>query len=165
MVTTSDQAQVYNSSSSLYLPELSWCVALYFLYQDFLTEEGRESPQPVCGPGRGPVIRFLINPANQATPAGMATIVIRPDGLGTSQIGAVEDVYVRSDHRGQGYGRILMEAVIAKARELNLSRLELTSKPKREAANALYVSLGFDLIAIANPALGDRGTNFYRLEL
>lgn len=71
------------------------------------------------------------------------------------RVGHVDDVVVDEVHRGKGLGRVLMEAVHAEARRLGLRHLDLTSRPAREAANALYVSLGYDL----------RPTNPYRLRL
>ena len=48
-----------------------------------------------------------------------------------------------------------MEAVHAEAQRLGLRHVDLTSRPAREAANALYQSLGYER----------RETNVYRLRL
>lgn len=69
-------------------------------------------------------------------------------------VGHVDDVVV-DEARGGGVGRLLMEAVHAEARRLGLQHLDLTSRPAREAANALYQSLGYER----------RDTNVYRLGL
>lgn len=58
-------------------------------------------------------------------------------------IGFVESVVVSSRFRGCGLGRLLMKALIIRARELGVDELHLTSRPSRVAANALYRSLGF----------------------
>ena len=58
-------------------------------------------------------------------------------------LGFVESVPVLSTQRGKGYGRMLMEHLIAEARRLRVDRLHLTSNPKRVAANVLYQKLGF----------------------
>ena len=57
----------------------------------------------------------------------------------------IEDVVVLSTYRGQQLGRCLMEHVIGYARkELPAgTKIYLTSRPHRVAANALYQSLGF----------------------
>lgn len=68
-------------------------------------------------------------------------------------VGHVDDVVVDEASRGQGLGRRLMEAVHAEARRLGLRHLDLTSRPSRESANALYQSLGYER----------RDTNAYRL--
>lgn len=73
---------------------------------------------------------------------GMA-ILIRVEKL-SRRIGLVEDVVVDESRRGQGLGRLLMEALIQRASELGLTSLKLTSRPTREAAHALYQKLGFE---------------------
>jgi ribosomal protein S18 acetylase RimI-like enzyme len=70
-------------------------------------------------------------------------------------VGHVDDVVVDEALRGHGIGRLLMEAVHAEARRLGLRHLDLTSRPARQAANALYQSLGYER----------RDTNVYRLRL
>ena len=55
----------------------------------------------------------------------------------------IEDVVVDERHRGKGLGRKLMEHTIAALRESDVRGIELTSRPSRVAANALYKSLGF----------------------
>ena len=57
----------------------------------------------------------------------------------------IEDVVVLSSYRGQQLGRRLMEHVLDYAsRELPAgTKIYLTSRPHRVAANALYQSLGF----------------------
>jgi ribosomal protein S18 acetylase RimI-like enzyme len=57
----------------------------------------------------------------------------------------IEDVVVLSSYRGQHLGRRLMEHVLGYARkELPAgTKIYLTSRPHRVAANALYQSLGF----------------------
>ncbi len=67
--------------------------------------------------------------------------------------GYVEDVVVDENYRGNGIGEMLMSEAIAKAKELRLEYIGLTSRPEREAANRLYQRLGFQ----------KRETNVYRL--
>ncbi len=57
----------------------------------------------------------------------------------------IEDVVVLSSYRGRQLGRRLMEHVLGYARkELPAgTKIYLTSRPQRVAANALYQSLGF----------------------
>jgi ribosomal protein S18 acetylase RimI-like enzyme len=83
--------------------------------------------------------------------ATLTLLVTLTDGL----VGRVEDVIVSGTARGAGVGRQLMEALHAQARELGVAYLDLTSRPSREAANALYASLGYER----------RETNVYRLRL
>jgi ribosomal protein S18 acetylase RimI-like enzyme len=79
----------------------------------------------------------------------------------------IQDNVVDSAYHGQGIGKAITQRAIEVARnDLRVRYIELTSKPMRESANRLYVSLGFKLLAVANPDLGDQGgTNFYRLTL
>lgn len=72
---------------------------------------------------------------------GMATLIIYQTLMG--RIGRVEDVVVHKAHRGKGLGEQLVEALIARARSYGLKHIDLTSSPKRVAANALYQKLGF----------------------
>ena len=74
----------------------------------------------------------------------------------TGRKASVEDVAVLSAYRGRHIGRALVEHVIDYAREnLGDIDLQLTSKPVRVAANALYQSLGFKR----------RETNCYRMKI
>lgn len=67
----------------------------------------------------------------------------------------IEDVVVSSAARGSGAGLALVEAAVARARELGARTVDLTSRPSREAANRLYQRAGFE----------QRETNVYRLQL
>ena len=55
----------------------------------------------------------------------------------------VESVRVRSDLRGRGLGRELMEHVLALARDRDAVRVELTTNAARGRARAFYQELGF----------------------
>ena len=69
--------------------------------------------------------------------------------------GWIEDVVVDAEARGQGVGESLVEAAIVLARKANARTVDLTSNPKREGANRLYVRCGFE----------QRETNVYRISL
>ena len=64
----------------------------------------------------------------------------------------IEDVVVDGAYRRQGIGNALVRAAIERAREAGARRVDLTSRPTREAANRLYRRLGF----------AQRETNVYR---
>ena len=66
----------------------------------------------------------------------------------------IEDVVVDGAARGRGVGRMLSEAAVEAARVRGAKSVDLTSRPKREAANRLYLSIGFNA----------RDTNVYRYE-
>jgi ribosomal protein S18 acetylase RimI-like enzyme len=80
------------------------------------------------------------------------TIYRVPTGLRS----IIEDVIVEEKMRRRGIGEALVRYAIELAREAGARGVTLTSNPRREAANQLYQSIGFEL----------RQTNpyFYRLK-
>jgi len=67
----------------------------------------------------------------------------------------IEDVVVDESTRGRGVGEALTLAAIDEAKRRGVRSIDLTSRPSRVAANALYVKLGFE----------HRETNVYRFLL
>ena len=67
----------------------------------------------------------------------------------------IEDVVVDQAQRGRGIGEALTRAALDRAAELGARTVDLTSRPSREAANRLYVKIGFQL----------RQSNLYRYSL
>ena len=57
----------------------------------------------------------------------------------------IEDVIVDQSMRRRGIGEALVKRAIELARESGADGVSLTSNPKREAANQLYQSMGFEL--------------------
>jgi GNAT superfamily N-acetyltransferase len=55
----------------------------------------------------------------------------------------VEDLVVDGNARGQGVATALIHAALKRAAELGAHEVNLTSAPWREAANRLYLHLGF----------------------
>lgn len=86
-------------------------------------------------------------------PVAMATLCLAASPTGLKAW--VEDVAVLPGCRRRGYARALLSHVEAEARRLGAKSLNLTSRPEREAANALYRSAGF----------APRATNVYRKPL
>ena len=84
---------------------------------------------------------------------GCATLCVFHSPMGRKA--SVEDVVVSSICRGRHWGRTLMERMLEEAQKLAPIEVQLTSKPERVAANALYQSLGFQR----------KETNCYRLAL
>ncbi|MCB9387284.1 MAG: GNAT family N-acetyltransferase [Microthrixaceae bacterium] len=82
---------------------------------------------------------------------GSMTLVVFP--IPTGIRAWIEDVVVDSDARGRGVGEALNRRAIEIALERGARTVDLTSRPKREAANRLYKRLGFV----------ERDTNVYRL--
>lgn len=84
---------------------------------------------------------------------GMACIYFQ-DTL-TGYKGYIDDVVVDDNYRGRGLGERLVRRLIDLAKKNIAAHIDLTSNPKRKAANALYKKLGFK----------KRKTNVYRLML
>jgi ribosomal protein S18 acetylase RimI-like enzyme len=84
---------------------------------------------------------------------GTLTLIIF--AIPTGRSAWIEDVVVDGNARGAGVGEQLTMAAIDEARLRGVRSVNLTSRPSREAANAMYVKLGF----------GRRETNVYRLSL
>ncbi len=70
----------------------------------------------------------------------------------TGRKASVEDVVVLPECQGKGLGRALMQYLLEQARQHSPLALQLTSRPSRVAANALYKTLGFQ----------PKETNFYK---
>lgn len=90
---------------------------------------------------------------NYGVAIGTFTLVLAPAITGSKAW--VEDVAVVSRHQGKGYGRKLVSLALQEARNLGATTLQLTSNPKRLAANKLYKAMGFE----------KRQTNVYRIDL
>jgi ribosomal protein S18 acetylase RimI-like enzyme len=84
---------------------------------------------------------------------GALTLIVYRVPTGIRSI--IEDVIVDNSTRGQGIGEALMKRAIDVAREKGAKNISLTSNPMREAANRLYVKVGFK----------KRETNAYQIKL
>jgi 2-amino-4-hydroxy-6-hydroxymethyldihydropteridine diphosphokinase len=93
---------------------------------------------------------YIIKDESHAT-QGMASLCLCTSPTGTKAW--VEDVVVEKECRGRGYARALLQHLKQESKRLGVKSLNLTSRPERQAANALYRSEGFEL----------RTTNVYRL--
>ena len=67
----------------------------------------------------------------------------------------IEDVVVDESARGQGVAAALVQAALDRSSEAGARTVDLTSRPDREAANRLYLRMGFE----------PRVTNVYRRSL
>ncbi|MEQ1788687.1 MAG: GNAT family N-acetyltransferase [Acidimicrobiales bacterium] len=84
---------------------------------------------------------------------GVSTLATFP--IPTAIRGWVEDVIVDEASNNQGIGRMLLDAMVARARELGCKTVDLTSRPHRQAAHRLYEKAGFEV----------RDTSVYRFTL
>lgn len=74
---------------------------------------------------------------------GILTLVIIQ--IPTGKNGRIKDVVVDKNYRGKGIGEKLSLEAIRVGEKLKLSKLFLTSNPKRIEANKLYQKIGFKL--------------------
>lgn len=66
----------------------------------------------------------------------------------------IEDVVVDQNHRGKGYGKLMVRKAMEECKNRGNVTLMLTSRPSRIIANQLYQSLGFE----------KRETNVYKMK-
>jgi len=90
---------------------------------------------------------------DEGTVVGTLTLVVF--SIPTGRRAWIEDVVVDEDSRGTGVGQQLTMAAVDEARLRDVRSIDLTSRPSREAANAMYVKLGFER----------RETNVYRFSI
>ena len=105
--------------------------------------------------------------ARIATDPGATLFVARDDGrvvgmltlitfeIPTAVRAWIEDVVVDETAREQGVAASLVQAALERAQARGARTVDLTSRPDREAANRLYVRMGFEV----------RATNVYRRTL
>jgi len=82
-------------------------------------------------------------------PVGIAAVVLTGERSAPTRGGYFVGVGVLPEYLGRGLGRALMIAGLNYCVERGLSPVSLNTEPFREAAVALYLKLGFDIIARA----------------
>ena len=78
------------------------------------------------------------------TPAGC--VALRPLAANKAMC-EMKRLYVMPDHRGRGAGRLLVQAVVARAVDMGYKSMRLDTIADMHAAIALYKALGFREIA------------------
>jgi ribosomal protein S18 acetylase RimI-like enzyme len=116
----------------------------------------RSSPAP----GRAVLEQIVADPATTLFVARDGGAIVGMLTLATFQIPTgvrawIEDVVVDGVARGSGVAEVLVQAALARSAELGARTVDLTSRPDREAANRLYLRMGFET----------RQTNVYRKAL
>jgi ribosomal protein S18 acetylase RimI-like enzyme len=98
-------------------------------------------------------VRLLV--ARDADQSIVGTLTLALVLMPTGMRAWIDDVVVDETARGQGVGESLTAAALEIARSEGATRVDLTSRPSREAANRLYRRMGFE----------QRDTNLYRYRL
>ncbi len=80
-------------------------------------------------------------PDQQGRIVGAASLTVYRVPTGIRAI--IEDVIVDESARGRGIGEALVRRLLQLARDRGASGVALTSNPRREAANRLYLRMGF----------------------
>jgi len=88
-------------------------------------------------------VRFAVMRGDEEV--GRARLYLLHNDLHVEPFGLLEDVWVSEDHRSEGVGRELVEAVIARARARGCYKLIATSRDDgtRDAVHEWYSRLGF----------------------
>jgi ribosomal protein S18 acetylase RimI-like enzyme len=86
---------------------------------------------------------LLIARTDDSSVVGALALTVYPVPTGIRSI--IEDVIVDESVRGQGIGEALMRQGIEIAKERGAAQITLTTNPKRDAANRLYLRMGFKL--------------------
>jgi N-acetylglutamate synthase-like GNAT family acetyltransferase len=73
---------------------------------------------------------------------GFTSLILDPQ----RPVGELEPIVVAPQARGAGVGRLLVERVVAAARDLGLARLDVRPAARNEPAIAFFHELGFDTL-------------------
>ena len=108
-------------------------------------------------PGADALDRIVANPDATLFVARMGDTIVGMLTLVTFEIPTaarawIEDVVVDERARGRGVAAALVQAALDRSTEVGARTVDLTSRPDREAANRLYLRMGFE----------QRITNVYR---
>ena len=82
------------------------------------------------------------------TPVGLAICFLGFSTFNARPLLNIHDICVDSALRGKGIGRLLLERIETKARELNCCRLTLEVREDNQVARGLYRKVGFDRVVI-----------------
>ena len=130
---------------------------LHAALQQLVPQLSRSNPPPSLDEVRAmlthdSVTQFVAR-RDDGSIVGVSTLATFP--IPTAVRAWVEDVIVDEASNNQGIGRLLIDAMVDRARQLGPKTVDLTSRPTREAANHLYRKAGFE----------PRDTNVWRFTL
>jgi GNAT superfamily N-acetyltransferase len=90
-----------------------------------------------------PAVRFLIAKDDRQA-IGFINFSVRRTALHPGPSGLIDELVVAESHRGQGVGRLLVEACITECRKLGCSELEVSTEKSNNAARSFYKRCGFE---------------------
>ena len=96
-------------------------------------------------------------------PAGCGGVLFVDDG--DARYGEIKRMYVRPEFRGSGFGRLLLEHLVAHARSHEVSVLRLETGIYQLEAVALYEDMGFERVRPFGPYFVDPLSLCYELRL
>jgi ribosomal protein S18 acetylase RimI-like enzyme len=82
--------------------------------------------------------------ARESTAGIIGVLTLNVYRVPTGLSARIDDVIVATEARGRGVGEALTRAAIDHARAAGARAVNLTSHPRREAANRLYQRIGFE---------------------
>ena len=83
-----------------------------------------------------------------ASPVGFSICFLGFSTFNARPLINIHDIFVDSSLRGQGIGRMLLDRIESKARELNCCRLTLEVREDNHPARILYRKFGFDAVKV-----------------
>jgi ribosomal protein S18 acetylase RimI-like enzyme len=89
---------------------------------------------------------YLYTLHDEGVPVGIIWLKANPDR--PTKNGFIFELYVEPDQRGKGYGRMLMQLIEEKARELGLKSIGLHVFGFNHVARKLYESLGYETTSV-----------------
>lgn len=129
---------------------------LYEAFQRLVPQMTQNNPPPTQAELEAlinePSSTLLLARADDGSIIGALNLTVYRVPTGIRSI--IEDVIVETSARRNGVGQALISRAIDIAREKGVGNLSLTSNPMREAANNLYLKLGFH----------KRNTNAYQIK-
>lgn len=115
---------------------------------------GRHELAALVGSGTSTLL-IATRPGTDGDPEVVGTLTLVVYSIPTGVRAVIEDVVVDAAARGAGVGAALVRRALEIAGGRGARNVDLTSRPSREAANRLYLSLGFEA----------RETNVYRYKV
>lgn len=145
----SAQALAMNSHVSIEPATIEDLAALTELVVDLLELQDDFTPDPVLQekgirhileePARGRI--FVVRTPERIV--GMANLLLTVSTAMGGFVLIMEDVIIHPDHRGQGFGTLLLDAVIDFARQKNFKRITLLADRLSTESQAFFQSRGF----------------------